>query len=98
MDPVRQMATLTGKTLYTLGQCRPFDVVAVDPDSDEAVVIRIHSTGNTRTIGRRELEARYDLAQRVPRGSLNAARLRAERASEFSPAYVATLLHAIGMA
>jgi hypothetical protein len=96
MDPVRQMVALSGKTLYTLGQRRAFDVVEVHPDRDAAVIIRIHSTGGKRTITRGEIEAGCEIARRVPRGSLNAARLRAEHASEFSPVYVLALLHAIG--
>ena len=98
MDPVRQMVALVGKTLYTLGQRRAFDVVSVHPDRDAAVIIRIHSTGKTRTISRSEIQAGYEVSQRVPRGSLNAARLRSEHASEYSPVYVLALLHAIGLA
>jgi hypothetical protein len=97
MDPVRQMVALVGKTLYTLGRRRAFDVVSVHPDRDAAVIIRIHSTGKTRTISRSEIQAGYEVSQRV-RGSLNAARLRSEHASEYSPVYVLALLHAIGLA
>jgi hypothetical protein len=98
MDQVRQMPSFVGDTLYTQGQRRAFEVVAVHPNRDAAVLIRIHSTGKTRTISRREIEAGYEVAQRVPRGSLTAARLRAERASEYSPVYVLALLHAAGAA
>ena len=61
-------------------------------------MIRIGSTGKTRTITRHEIEAGYEVAQRVPRGSLTAATLRAEGASEYSPVYVLGLLHAVGAA
>jgi hypothetical protein len=81
-----------------LGQPRAFDVVEVHPDRKAAVRIRVPSTGKTRTISRSEIQAGYKVRQRVPRGSLNAARLRAEHSSEFSPAYVLALLHAIGVA
>lgn len=98
MDPVRQMVRLIGTTLHTLGLRRPFDVLTVHPDNSAAVVIRVGSTGSVRLISRREIEAGYALAQESPRGSLNASRLRLERASEANPSYVAALLLAIGVA
>ena len=96
MDPVRQMVPLAGRTLYTLGQQRGFDVLTVDPGRSVAVVLRVHSSGKLREVTRRDIEAGFALAQRLPRGTLGAKRLRDEQACQANPAYLATLLREIG--
>ncbi|OIK11312.1 hypothetical protein [Bacillus sp. MUM 13] len=80
---------LKGKTLYTVGQQKQFEIIEVN---DNKCVIKVGSTGKIRPITKKEFERANMLG---PISSLNTSILRQKGASEVNPAYVLSILRAI---
>jgi hypothetical protein len=86
MNIWEELEKLEGKTLSTLDQHKPFDVLDV---SDREMMIRPHETNTARKIRRHEIENAYRRLAAV--GELTRSEIR-EEFSNFNPAYVAAIL------
>jgi len=80
---------LEGKTLHTLDQGHPFDVVEV---GDKKMVIRVQSTGRLRNIRRAEIESAFQELQTARELS---ARDIGKRHAPWNSSFVSTLLAAL---
>jgi hypothetical protein len=80
---------LTGQTLRTLDQRRPFDVVDVN---EHAVIVRPHKNEIERYISREAIENAY--RRLVVAGEITRTEIHSEF-SEFNPAYVVAILAAL---
>jgi hypothetical protein len=89
MDVWTEIEKLQGKTLKTLVQNKPFDVVLV---GNRRVIVRPHVSGVERPIRREAIEGAF--GELVLRGELTRSEIR-ERYSNFNPAYVAAILAAL---
>lgn len=81
-----EFGKLEGKTLFTLDQHKPFDVLEI---SDQRMLIRPHETDTERKIRRHEIEDAYRQLTAV--GELTRSEIK-EEFSKFNPAYVAAIL------
>ena len=81
-----ELGKLEGKTLSTLDQRKPFDVLEV---SAQGMIIRPHETDTERKIRRHEIEDAYRRLTAI--GELTRSEIR-EEFSKFNPAYVAAIL------
>jgi hypothetical protein len=80
---------LKGRTLFTVGQQKQFEIIQVN---DNKCFIKVGSTGKIRPITKNEFERANKLG---PISSLNTSILRQKGASEVNPAYVLAILQAI---
>ena len=80
---------LTGQTLRTLDQRKPFDVVKV---TEHAVIVRPHKSEIERPISRDAIE--NACKRLVVVGEITRTEIHSEF-SEFNPAYVAAILAAL---
>ena len=81
-----EIEKLTGQTLVTLDQRKPFDIVDI---TDHAVTVRPHKTGAERKIPRDNIEGAFKKLLAI--GQLTRSEIR-EEFSNFNPAYVAAIL------
>lgn len=86
MNTWDEIKKLRGKTLRTLDQRKPFDVLDV---SDHTVIIAPHKSHSERPISRDEVENAYRRLEAV--GKLTRTEIR-DNFSEINPAYVAAML------
>ena len=86
MDRWTEIAKLIGRTLKTLEQERPFDVVDVTHDE---VTVRPTINDNERRIPREEIEGAFD--ELITLGVISRVDIEA-RYSRYNPAYVAAIL------
>jgi len=89
MDVWTEVEKLQGKTLKTLAQNKPFDVVLV---GTQRVIVRPHVRGVERPIRREAIEDAF--GELAMRGELTRSEIQ-ERYSNFNPAYVAAILAAL---
>lgn len=86
VDLSTEIKKLNGRTLYSLAQRRPFDIVSVDVYEVE---IYVRSTGKKRRVPMTEIACAWDIlrrAGRITRGEIE------ERCSPRNPVYVAAIL------
>jgi len=88
MDIWFEISKLSGQTLKTLDQRKPFDVVV----HREAVIVRPHKNKIERQISREAIE--NACRKLFDAGEITRAEIR-EGFSEFNPAYVAAILAAL---
>lgn len=81
------LAPLSGHTLHTLGQDKPFDVIQVASDG---VTIFIHETAKERLVPMTEIEPAWQ--HLLQAGLMTLSEIRERGFSEMSPVYVAALL------
>jgi hypothetical protein len=86
----QRLRALEGRTLRTVTGRGVFEVLRV---ADDAVHIRVRSSGREYGVRRREIEAGGALGLRG--AALTPFRVRQASASEYRPAYVAALLRAV---
>ena len=80
---------LKGRTLRTLAQNKPFDILEL---SDHELIIRVGSSGRLRKIRRREIEGAYqELLQRGEISARDIQKRHAPRNSAFVSAILAEL-------
>jgi hypothetical protein len=89
MDVWTEIEKLQGKTLKTLAQNKPFDVVLV---GQHTVIVRPHARGLERSIRREVIESAF--SELALRGELARVEIR-DRYTNFNPAYVAAILAAL---
>ena len=81
-----EIEKMSGQTLVTLDQHKPFDIVDV---TDHVVIVRPHKTGVERKIPRDNIESAFQ--KLLALGQLTRSEIR-EEFSNFNPAYVAAIL------
>jgi hypothetical protein len=86
MDCWNEIRKLKGKTLKTLDQGNPFDVVDV---TEHVVIVRPHKNEIERRVPREQIEDACK--EMVTRGEITRVDIRANH-TEFNPAYVAAIL------
>lgn len=89
MNCWNEIRKLKGKTLKTLDQGNPFDVVDL---TDHSAIVRPHEHGIERTISRDEIENACKELMRE--GHITRTRIH-ESYSQLNPAYVAAMLAAL---
>ncbi len=77
---------LQGRTLKTLDQGKPFDIVSV---TERDVLVKPHISDKERPIKRSAIEGAYN--EMIRRGELDRAEVR-EKYSDYNPAYVVAIL------
>lgn len=86
MECWEEIHKLKARTLTTLDQGKPFDVVDV---TERVVIVRPHAHGNERRVGRKRIEGAYNelmTKREITRGTIRA------KYSDFNPAYIAAIL------
>lgn len=86
MNTWDEIKKLTGQTIYTLDQRKPFDIVVV---TEHAVIVRPHKSEIERQISRDAIESA--LRRLLAAGEITRTEIHSEF-SEFNPAYVAAIL------
>lgn len=85
LDLLTELSSRVGKTYVTLGQRKPFELLAVDRSS---ILVRPAATNTVRTFSLKHVQAAFD--HLVSHGSITIRGIRTY--SEMNPVYIAALL------